>query len=107
MAKGTKTGGRGKGTPNRVTAEIRAVDLDHGPATFERLVKLSQSAESEAVRLAACREILDRAYGKPQQSIAVSDDRENRPAHEYTDAELFAIAFPDGPRGRQKETELH
>lgn len=108
MAKGTKTGGRSKGTPNKVTAEIRAIALVEGPVAFDRLVKLSTSAESEAVRLAACREILDRAYGKPHQSIAVADDRENRQHYEYTDAELMQI-IRDGQEERQhhSDQELH
>ena len=107
MAKGTKTGGRSKGTPNKITAEIRSLALVEGPTAFAHLVKLSTSAESEAVRLAACREILDRAYGKPQQSIAVADDRENRPHYEYSDAELYAIIREGEAKREHSDPELH
>jgi hypothetical protein len=42
----------------------------HGPKVIRELVRLATTAESDAVRVMACREILDRAYGKPEQAIA-------------------------------------
>ena len=68
--KGTpKTGGRRKGTPNKVSAAIREVALQHGPDAIQELVRLMKRAEKESVRIAACREILDRAYGRPRQTM--------------------------------------
>jgi hypothetical protein len=62
--------GRKKGTPNKVTAEIKVLAHKYGPDALKELARLARSAESEAARVAACREILDRAYGKAMQPIS-------------------------------------
>jgi len=68
--KGTaKTGGRSKGTPNKVTLAIREAALLHGPNALAELARLMADGQTEHVRLAACKEVLDRAYGKSRQSI--------------------------------------
>jgi len=64
---GRKTGGRKAGTPNRATAEIRQVAMLHGPAAIKRLAVLMRGPGPVAV--AACRELLDRAYGRSPQPI--------------------------------------
>jgi hypothetical protein len=69
MAAGVKTGGRKKGTPNKSTAQIRQAAQKHGEAAISALVKLMNSAESEAARVSAIKEILDRGYGKAPQPI--------------------------------------
>lgn len=61
-----RTGGRVKGTPNKATADIKALAQVHGPAIVKRLVELSNDA-SGAVAVAASRELLDRGYGKAPQ----------------------------------------
>ncbi|HEY4846246.1 MAG TPA: hypothetical protein VIH87_00220 [Methylocella sp.] len=62
---GRKTGGRKAGTPNKATAEIRQIAAVHGPAAIKRLVALMKG--SGPVAVAACRELLDRGYGKAPQ----------------------------------------
>lgn len=64
-----KTGGRKKGTPNKATSEVKALAQQYAPAALKELARLSREAESEQARVAACREILDRAYGKAPQAI--------------------------------------
>ena len=64
-----KTGGRQKGTPNKVTVEIREVALQHSKPAVAELARLMKEGQSEQVRIAACREILDRAHGKSRQSV--------------------------------------
>lgn len=54
MATGRKTGGRRKGTPNRVTAEFRAAFQKHG---------------DERVRLGAIQAAFDRGWGKAVQGV--------------------------------------
>jgi hypothetical protein len=54
-------GGRKPGVPNKVTAEVR--DL-------AELARLALESESDQARVAAAKEILDRAYGKCAQSIS-------------------------------------
>ena len=64
-----KTGGRRKGTPNKVTVAVREAALQHGPAAIVELARLMTEGQSDQVSIAACREILDRAYGKARQSV--------------------------------------
>ncbi len=56
--------GRPKGAPNKATAEIRELALEHGPAAVAELARLSTNAESETARIQACNAVIERAYGK-------------------------------------------
>lgn len=70
-----RTGGRQKGTPNKATAEIKALAQVHGPDAIATLVKIMQGAKQpSASRVAAAKELLDRAYGKSVQPIEGSGD---------------------------------
>lgn len=90
---GKRTGaGRPKGARNKATEEVRVIAQKHAPAAIEELARLSTGAESEAARVAASKELLDRAYGKaPQSLVADVDLRDARSAEHLTDAELEAI----------------
>jgi hypothetical protein len=76
MAHGRKTGGRRKGTPNKVTADIKALAEPYGAAAITALAQLAglvpniPAAESEQARIIACRELLDRAFGRPMVQLA-------------------------------------
>lgn len=67
--------GRKKGVPNKVTREIKEICRGHGPEMVKALVGLAKGAESEAARVAAIKEVLDRGYGKAVQKLA-GDDKE-------------------------------
>lgn len=73
MATGVKTGGRVKGTPNKATADVKAMAMQYAPAAMKELARLCVEAESEPARVAAIKEIMDRAYGKARQPL-VGDD---------------------------------
>ncbi len=63
--KGTpKTGGRKAGTPNKVTHDIKVLAQGYGPDAIKRLYHLALNAETETVQVSACRELLDRGYGR-------------------------------------------
>ena len=47
----------------------------HSEACLDVLVDLRDHAEHEQVRLAAAMAILDRAHGKPRQTVDLQDDR--------------------------------
>src|SRR5262245_35185814 len=93
---GERRGGRQKGTPNKATAEVKVLAQKYAPAAIEELARLSTGAESEAARVAAGKEILDRAYGKPMQPV-VADLRDARKASELSDAELEQIILEGRP----------
>jgi hypothetical protein len=61
--------GRKPGAVNKTTLELREAAQKHGPEMLEELARLAKTAESEAARVAAANSILDRAYGKPKQSV--------------------------------------
>ena len=67
-APGERRGGRKKGTPNKVDADIKAAFREHGPKLVAALIKLTKS-EDENVRLKALQICLDRGYGKATQHI--------------------------------------
>lgn len=74
MATGQKTGGRAKGTPNKATADIKALAQAYAPAAMKELARLSVLAESEPARVAAIKELFDRGFGKARQPITGDDD---------------------------------
>jgi hypothetical protein len=46
----------------------------HTPEAIAELARLAKDAKSETARIAAIKELLDRAYGKPTQFVAAEDD---------------------------------
>ena len=92
--KGKKTGGRQPGSLNKVTAEIKDLAGEHGPTAFKELVRLATDAKAEATRVSACKEILDRAYGKSPQSLEHSGKISNPIEEEVSDLEVARrVAF--------------
>jgi hypothetical protein len=67
--KGVRYGGRAKGTPNKATADIKALAQEHAPKAIAELARLVGAAESEQARVAAIKELLDRGYGRPVQPL--------------------------------------
>jgi hypothetical protein len=67
MAHGGKRRGAGRkrGSPNKVTAEARAVVQAEVIAAIKQLVQLAHSAENEAVQLRSLDKILQYGVGKP------------------------------------------
>ena len=77
-----KTGGRKKGTPNKATADIKALAQKHGPAAIAKLVSLMSPAKGAevpvATQTAAAKELLDRGYGRPAQMISGDPDKPHK-----------------------------
>ena len=61
--------GRPAGALNKATVEVRELARAYGPAAVDELARLAFNADSETVRVAASRELLDRGYGRPTQPI--------------------------------------
>jgi hypothetical protein len=93
MTLGRKTGGRQKGVPNRVTADVKALAEQYSASAIEALVALMQHAEHEQTRLGAARELLDRAVGRPAVHAEVSGTlaATSRDVKAMSDEELLAI----------------
>src|SRR5215470_17096947 len=115
-AKGSpKTGGRKKGTPNIITRELKEICRKEAPMLVKELIRLATGAESEAVRVAAIKEMFDRGFGRATQPIegtmtyGVSEQlaelfKEN--ASGALGSEIPRRALP-APNGDQGEQELH
>jgi phage gp46-like protein len=71
MAAGRKTGGRVAGTPNKATADVKAAAQQYTSEAVEALAAIMRDSDSDAAKVAAIREILDRGHGKPKQSMEV------------------------------------
>ncbi len=65
---GERRGGRQKGTPNKITADIKAALRMHGDELVKALLKLTKSKD-ERVRLGALPVAFDRGFGKAVQVI--------------------------------------
>lgn len=85
-----KTGGRRKGSVNKTTSEVRTLAQQHGAAVIERLAHLALHGETEQVQVAACKEILDRGYGKSLTPVAASI-MTPKSLKEMSDDELSAL----------------
>ena len=68
--------GRPKGSQNKATAAIREVAGQYTEQAVNALVSILAGGEGipAAAQVAAARELLDRAHGKPSQSVDVQGD---------------------------------
>lgn len=73
MARGGKREGAGrpKGAVNKATADIREAAQEFTAAALAVLVEVMNTGDSAAARVAAANSVLDRAHGKPGQSLEV------------------------------------
>jgi hypothetical protein len=65
MAKHKKTGGRKPGVPNKATRELKELAQPYAPEAINTLREIMAHGKTEAARVAAARELLDRGYGRP------------------------------------------
>jgi hypothetical protein len=63
--------GRPKGSLNKSTRDIKALAQKHTPAALSTLVSIMARSDSDAARVAAAKELLDRGYGKSHQTSDV------------------------------------
>jgi hypothetical protein len=90
---GEHRGGRVKGTPNKATSELKDLAREYTAQALETLVGVMTGSESDAARVSAAKEVLDRGYGKASQVISGNED--GGPVEITTRIELIGIA----PRG--------
>ena len=97
---GERRGGRQVGTPNRATADVKALAQSYAPEAVKELARLALNAQSEQARVAAIKEILDRAYGKPHITAEVNAPRDVR---DLSTAELLRVLAAFGIVGEEAE----
>lgn len=66
--------GRPRGARNKVTAEVKELAQEHGEEAITALAAIMKRSTNVMARIAAARELLDRAYGKATQPIAGDPD---------------------------------
>lgn len=71
MARGGKRDGAGRprGALNKATKDIREAAQEFSAQALQVLVNVATTGESEAARVSAANAILDRAHGKPAQTV--------------------------------------
>ncbi|MBJ7410133.1 MAG: hypothetical protein JHD15_07165 [Phenylobacterium sp.] len=71
MARGGKRPGAGRpaGAPNKATKDIRDAAQEYSELALQVLVDVATNGDSAAAKVAAANAILDRAHGKPKQSV--------------------------------------
>lgn len=91
-----KTGGRTKGTPNKVTASIRDAAREYTDNALATLVEVMQDKEAPpSARVSAANAILDRGYGKPTTVIGDGDGEPAQLIHKI----ILEGVRPDGSAG--------
>ena len=88
-----KVGGRKKGEPNKATADVKALAGKHGPEAIAEAVRIMKNSDSDQARMAAVREILDRAYGKATQLVA--GDPEGAAIRHALEVAFVGVRRPD------------
>ena len=66
--------GRPKGVPNKATADVKAQASQYSSDALNTLVGIMRHGKSEQARIAASKEVLDRAYGRPRQELDVTQN---------------------------------
>ena len=68
-----KTGGRTRGTPNKATADIKALAGAYTDEGVKLMAAIMRSDPSGAVRVSAFHALMDRAHGKARQPLTGGD----------------------------------
>lgn len=68
MALGKKTGGRKAGTPNKATADIKALAQKHSDQMFAELLRIATKSDRDETRVRAIELVLAYGHGRPSQS---------------------------------------
>lgn len=95
---GAKTGGRIKGTPNKLTADVKEIARGYGEEAILLLVKIARDKEAPpAAKVAAIKEILDRGYGKSKQPIVGDDDSPPIQVRAITEVKIIGVRSSGNP----------
>ena len=94
---GEKRGGRKKGSKNKVTLEVKELAAPWGPKALKVLCDIMMDEEkTDQVRIAASKEVLDRAYGKAPQHVEQSHQFKDEGMSDLEVARRIAFLFNQG-----------
>jgi hypothetical protein len=97
VAVGKKYGGRQKGTKNKVTQNVKELAAPHGPDAIKVLVEIMMDESAgKSYRIAASKEIMDRAYGKAPQHIEQKHQFQESEMSDLEIARRIAFIFNQG-----------
>jgi len=66
--------GRKKGTPNKSTFELKQAAAKYGNEALNKLMEIMRDPETPSnVAVSACKEVLDRGFGKPAITVDVPE----------------------------------
>lgn len=95
---GAKTGGRVKGTPNKLTADVKEIARGYGPEIIGLLIKMARDDETpHAAKVAAMKEIMDRGYGKSTQPISGAEDAPPIQVRAITEVKIIGVRSSGNP----------
>jgi hypothetical protein len=69
---GERRGGRQRGTPNKIGADVRELARKYTKQAIQTLADIMVHGEAETARAMAADKLLDRGWGKPQQQHEVA-----------------------------------
>lgn len=98
MAAGRKTGGRRKGSTNKATADVKAAAQAYTQEAVDKLASIMRNSDSDAAKVAAIKELLDRAHGKPTQAVNVDGEISGVMTVQY-------VTAPAGPAPLQSDED--
>jgi hypothetical protein len=96
MAKFCKGQSGNPGGRPKVIGALRDLARQHAPEAISELARIATKGKSEAARIAAIRELLDRGYGKPTQPV--SGDGEDSAPIDHKFVVEFISPKPDPER---------
>ena len=65
--------GRKPGKLSAAKRELKELAREHVPAMLKALVQIAKESDSDAARVSAIKEVIDRAYGKAPQALTGED----------------------------------
>jgi len=90
-----KTGGRQKGSANKITADVKEAAAFYTAEAISTLAGImTDTGEAAPARVAAAKELLDRAHGKASQSMNVDATVRGDPVDEL----MKSVASSGRPR---------
>jgi hypothetical protein len=96
IGRGKAGPGRPKGMLNKATRDIKELAQPYGPECIERIAKLMKH-KNPWIRLAACKEMLDRSYGKAAQAQPTEANEKTVTVQLVQYSDLKGRHFPSSP----------